>query len=56
MPPPKDLPKKLRREFLNKFKGKEAVSTAEIMVKHEAGTFNAIVGCGECQQSKLKNS
>jgi hypothetical protein len=34
---------KLLREFLNKFKGKEAVSIAEIMVKHEAVTMNAIV-------------
>jgi hypothetical protein len=52
MPPPTDLLKKLLQEFLKKIKGKEAVSTAEIIVKHEAGTMNAIVVCCECQQSK----
>jgi hypothetical protein len=42
MPPPTDLLKKLLPEFLNKFKGKEAVSFAEIMVKQEARTMKML--------------
>jgi hypothetical protein len=42
MPPPTNW-KKLLRGFLNKFKGKQAISTSEIMVKHEAGAMNVIV-------------